>query len=368
MQLNHAVNATSRMLEKEIALAINQHKKTDSLVIRNGRKVISLKKFVKLAKTSDNYDILRFMPDKHTAPYRYFRKTDDPQLNKARSKWFTDYLNVLIEFKDPGYGNKVCEKCFMNQKVNANPSIAAIFAKGLELEITPPCNVVNYFECPSKKIADDPNGAAYMAYANIIFKIIQFAHHRSIDDNQKTIEIDYANNSASRHVHGQHSREESIIEEYLELKHHRTSNVLIQSIEDVYFSMFDKKSIRTLLEQYEDAASSKYLSDRIIREGVVELRVLEQNKDQIIEFLMRLKSKVTIEDLHGLEGDLFEANHKPFPSAKPTDSGRCQDCSKFANVRCVSCKIWHCFSHWKKHGETTHRFDFRSRPRSGQSN
>lgn len=365
MRLDRVVKAASRVIEKETRLAIKEKARTDSLLVRNGRKVIPLRKWISLAKTSDNYDILRYLPDKYTNPYRYFRNTDDPQLKKARSKWFSDYLNVLIEFKDPGYGNKVCEKCFMNQKVNASPPVAAIFAKGLELEITPPCNVVNYFECPSKKLSEDPTGAAYAVYANIIFKILQFAHHRCIDDNQKTIEIDYANNSANRHVHGQHSREESVMEEYMELKHHRTSNVLIQSIEDVYFSMFDKKSIRTLLEQYEDAASSKYLSDRIIREDAAELRVLEQNKDQIIEFLMRLKSKVTIEDLHSLEGDLFEANRKSFPSAKPTDSGRCQDCSKFANVRCVSCKIWHCFSHWKKHGETTHGFDFTSRTRSG---
>lgn len=136
---------------------------------------------------------------------------------------------------------------------------------------------------------------------------------------------------------------------------------MILSLEDLYSSVFDRKSLERLFDQYESAINSGHLH--------AELESTQKYKEKIIEFLMKIKNKVTVEDFRGLEGKLYDTDSdvqkiREFGSntyGGPEKSGRCENCNGFASIRCVMCNLWHCHRHWESHGEKIHGFEFPNR-------
>lgn len=168
MHLNRAANSTSRMVERQIKAIIREMAEKDSLMIRNGRKVIPIKKWIKLAKTKDFQFIRRYLPDRivnmHVLPRNIATRIMEDK------EWKNDYRDVLWEKEDPHLGHMMCENCVMSPESNADPVIAAIFAKGLELEFYSSCTTMNCFECPSKKLSKDVKVFEYADYAKYCSK------------------------------------------------------------------------------------------------------------------------------------------------------------------------------------------------------
>jgi hypothetical protein len=103
---------------------------------------------------------------------------------------------------------------------------------------------------------------------------------------------------------------------------------LNRNVQDVYNALTDKDTFDRLLQQ---GLEGEY----------------QQYNDQILEFFMNIKDRVSIEDLRVYE---------PIWTLK-IEKGKCSICNEFANIHCVNCKdtIWLCVDDWRYHKADYHK-------------
>lgn len=376
MPLDQAARTAYKTLEKELKTTFREKARLDSLIVLNGRRVIPLKKWKKLAKTVNDYEILRYLPNGFTYFYSDFKETSNQKIIAEREKWIVDYETYLSNKEDPGFGNLICRHCLFYPTSDAGSAgMLNAILRGIEHDSTNvPCNVVNYFECPNKKLANDPKIFDYYKYGRIFYKRMHFAHMRSRDDNQKTFEIDYENDTVCRYGHRfGYFREGTISSEIREMKLHRTSEIPMMTTEDIMHCFGDEKSLLALFEQYEHAEDSKYLPEWTVKSESDEIKLARESKNEIIRFFMSLKEKITREDFEILSDEILDkkqmAQDESVRNSQRTKfseeiqkceqvrkSGFCAECDKFANIRCVNCDKWHCFRHWETHASSYHKF------------
>lgn len=78
-------------------------------------------------------------------------------------------------------------------------------------------------------------------------------------------------------------------------------------------------------------------------------RLLKQNKQTIINFLLVNKDSIRVEDLK-----IYEPVYKCY-----REKGNCKICNSLSNIICISCsnyknEIWLCTSHWEQHAIEKH--------------
>jgi len=85
--------------------------------------------------------------------------------------------------------------------------------------------------------------------------------------------------------------------------------------------------------------------NKVLEQGLDE--EYQQYKDQIVDFFMRMKNRVRIEDL---------IVYEPIWTFK-REKCKCSICNEFANIHCVKCKdnIWLCVDHWGYHKVDYHK-------------
>lgn len=329
-----------------------------------------------MAEKASDSEILQYLPSSFTFIGNYFKETHNQTIIEERKKWIDDYTEFLNYMQDAELGKTICKRCLLHPGFDSgSKGILNIIVK--TIRPTPssiPCTITNYFECPNKKLADDPKIFEYGMYGKIVFKRLQFACLRSKDYHQKTFEVDYESDTVFRYDHRfGYFRIGTISSEIRELRMYRTSEVLITSMEDIKRCLFDEKSMLVLFEQYEEAENSRYLPEHTVENESEEIKLARKSKNDIIRLITSAKDMTTSKDLAMLSNDLLdmeqslrdEATRNTQKLLCPEEvqkcdevkkSGFCEKCNKVANIRCVNCDKWHCFRHWEAHATSQHKF------------
>jgi hypothetical protein len=136
-----------------------------------GRKVIPRDQWIKItntiSKTTRKYcvkEALQYFPDSYI---QYIFPFGIPEhLQEEVNKWYSDYLELMEQRKDPEYGSTKCYECLLCPHRDESAlliGIHKVIARGLEQakeegeeevqDATPiyPCPVINRFECPYEK-------------------------------------------------------------------------------------------------------------------------------------------------------------------------------------------------------------------------
>jgi len=91
-----------------------------------------------------------------------------------------------------------------------------------------------------------------------------------------------------------------------------------------------------------NALTDRDAFDKLLQQGLHE--EYRQYNDKIVEFTMRIKDKVRIEDL--IVYELIWTLKK--------EKGKCSICQEFANIHCINCSdnnnnVWLYVDHWQQH-------------------
>lgn len=371
MSLDKVAKKIDKALEKELKNIVKEKSRDGSLITINGRKIVPLRKWKSLSKELNDYEILRYVPTSFVRPGLVLKDTLDHKIEKERNEWYKDYTTVLSYRRDPKYGGVVCQKCILHPMYNVGSNaMIRIITKGLQMEPSViPCNVVNFFECPNKKIADDSRMADYGTCARIVYARLEFARNGS-RGNLETFEIDHEKRIVTRYDHEIYSIKEGPIFKS-EVETHRTSNIPILDAQDVYDCITSEKSLRMIFEQYEEAISAGRIHIADLRNNADDIEIAQKSRDIIIEIFMQITKNIKLEDVYELANDLIDQKRqercKNMRESKKIESSQevrrceqikksdfCSKCKRFATIRCVNCNVWHCFWHWDDHAENQH--------------
>ena len=348
---------------------------SDGINFWKGRKIIPLDKWLKITRAntisnSRDYNVkegLQYFPDDYFASMFPLGIPED--LKEEADKWYFDYIELMEYRKNPRIGRTKCFRCLLSpdmeesalfiginkviarslvedkeesnnsKKDDNNNNIASSTSTTSTQTSIYPCKVLNRYACPydnkGGKIKADVNFDVDGLFAlyKIAFQVeLAFSHAYSMSKSNETIyEADFetgkVRETTSLYNGSPHSWSTDYqIEEKLS-QVQKLSKVPIRNVQDVYNALTDKDTFDRLLQQ---GLEGEY----------------QQYNDQILEFFMNIKDRISIEDLRVYE---------PIWTLK-IEKGKCSICNEFANIHCVNCKdtIWLCVDHWGYHKKDIH--------------
>ncbi|MGC2383302.1 MAG: hypothetical protein WA631_09380 [Nitrososphaeraceae archaeon] len=200
---------------------------------------------------------LEYFPDNFDKVWTFLTESDLKNSDEQTRKWYSDYLDLMEFRRNPNYGRTKCFHCLLSSDSD-DPifiGINRLVAKGLESKDsnTPPeypCHVVNRFECPYEK----------GKVSNTKF---------DVEDLFNLAKMPFA------------------VEIALAKARKEDAMIRIKSKEDLLHALTETETFGKILEQGEEALQeSEYLR-----------KYSGQDKDNTINYFMKIKDKVDLEEL-----------------------------------------------------------------------
>jgi hypothetical protein len=362
--LDKSVNSLGQRLDK---LYPGTSSNSDGIKYWKGRKIIPLDKWLKITKAnnisrSESYNVkegLQYFPDDY---FKWMFPLGIPEnIKEEGNKWYSDYIELMEYRKNSRYGKTKCFRCLLSpdrEEAAIFIGINKVIARAIEQEnnissstISYPCPILNRYACPfdKKKNNDHKNNIHtgeekedshlldiddLFNLSEIAFQVeLAFSHAYSMSKSNETIyETDFEAGKVKEIYANYHGDPYSFSTEY-PLKEklskvYRLSKVPIRNVQDVYNALTDRETLNKVLEQGLDEEYLRY-------------------KDQLIEFFMSIKDRISIEDLRVYEPTFTSTIQK----------SKCSICNEFANIHCINCRnnnVWLCVDHWKQHKAEAH--------------
>jgi hypothetical protein len=287
---------------------------------------------------------------------------EDAKLKEDADKWYSEYKGLMEYRRNPTYGHESCFRCLLSPAREQSKlfiGIDKIIAKALErrynISSSPaspsiyPCRVLNIFECPyatdntNKEKAEVERDEKLSAFnTNDLFDLSEIAFLLEISlakaqvmtkSNDTIYEADFENDKVRKIGNFDDTydlyADDPLEERLAEVK--RLSKVTIRSHKDIYHALTDTEILGKLLEQGLDEEH-------------------QENKDDIIKFLMSIKDCIQKED--SINGQNSYASNNTNNSNQSQQNDKCSICQEFANIHCINCNnVWLCVDHWKQHKE-----------------
>ena len=312
-----------------------------------GKRIIPTNQWIKITntinKTTGKYCIkeaLHYFPDSYIKYVFPFGIPD--HLQEEANKWYSDYLELMEQRRDPEYGSTKCYECLLCPHRDESAllfGIHKVIARGLEQEKEEvqdadpiyPCSTVNRFECPyDKKQALNVNSLFVLGMiAHAVDKAFLKAYSMT-KSNETVYDADFVADQVKEINTLYDGRPHSWFLEYpIEEKLpqvEKLSIVPIRNVGDVYNALKDSETLAKILEQ---GLEEEYLSE----------------KEFIIKLFMSIKDKIKKEDLTVYE--------PIFPSH--VQKSKCTICEGYANIHCINCSnVWLCVNDWEHHKVNRH--------------
>lgn len=260
MKLERSINNLAKKLDRldPINASIN---KTNLSYWKN-KPVIPLDNWIRVRGTPYALD---YFPDDFDQSLTYISKDELEEQNcDVVKRWNLDYLELMEYTKNPNYGKLKCFHCLLSPAGDGPIFIGInrLVAKGLTNEkqnlLQYPCEVVNRFRCPYErtniKIEQNPGAGNSNFNVEDLFKLEKMAF---------AVEISLAK-----------ARKED-------------SKIRVRDKEELLQAILDKETLAKILELGTDASEV----DEYIR------TYLAENHDYILDYFMKIKDKVNMEDL-----------------------------------------------------------------------
>jgi hypothetical protein len=336
----------------------------DGINYWKGRKIIPLDKWLKITKANtisrrEYYKVkegLQYFPDDY---FEWMFPLGIPeQLKEEANKWYSDYIELMEYRRNPRIRRTKCFHCLLSPSREQSAiflGINKVIARAIEQENNTPsstiyhCPILNRYECPfdkKKSIVNNKINEEEKENSNLdvddLFNLSEIAFQVELalgeaqamtKSNETIYETDFEAGKVKENYANYHgdpysfSTEYPLEEEQLSKEVKRLSKVPIRDVRDVYNAFTDRDTFEKLLQQ---GLEEEY----------------RQNKDQIVEFIMNIKDRISIEDLRVYE-PIWTSNR---------NKGKCSVCNKFANIHCINCSnnVWLCTDHWKQHNVDKH--------------
>ena len=335
---------------------------------------------------------------------------EDEKLKGEIQNWNKDYYELLEYRKNPTLGRMKCSKCLLSGS-NDDPifiGIEKVFARIVinhcnnntnnntinnhsDGTIIYHCNIMNIFSCPFQSIKSYNKKEIKSEYPYKIEDLftlqkISFAIEQAITtffeitkSNEIIYEIDFEKDRVQE-IHTNYNGEpeswgwqENVKEKLSKVK--PISNIKIRNEQDIYNILTDREKLECLLQEYEKKLNYQLskkeegedeelenenlkpqlkakMKEELKKHKEEQLILLNDNKQNIIDFIVNNKDAVRAEDLKA-----YEPIYKCY-----REKGNCYLCNILANIICKNCcnnynnnkEIWLCTDHWKQHSIEDH--------------
>jgi hypothetical protein len=246
-----------------------------------GKRIIPLNQWIELKRTPYAW---KYFPD----DFNEFRTLlSENEFNTADEKtkirkWNSDYLELMECRKNPNYGRRKCFDCLLSpdwEEAAIFIGINRLAAKGLVVvgvgeeendeksnnnnnSVQYPCPVVNRFQCPYEKDKVSKN-------ANF-----------DVEDLYELEKMVFA------------------VEIGLAVAKKDTSAVQIRNKQELYHALTDRETLHKILQQALDyELADKDTSGEECKQKQDLCEQYRDNKDRIVEYFMKIKDKVEMEEL-----------------------------------------------------------------------
>ena len=256
MKLEKSIGNLAKKLDRfdPIKTAISK----TSLNYWKGKPIISLDDWIKFRDTPY---ALNYFPDDFDQILTY---TPENELEKGKEyenvkKWNSDFIELMEHTRNPNYGKMKCIHCLLSPHRD-DPiftRIDRLVAKGLtdgdQDPLQYPCEVVNRFQCPYERNNNTKRAVNSTFDVEDLFKLEKMAF---------AVEISLA------------------------VAEKKDSRIRIRDKEELFNALTDKGMLTKVIEQASEAEASEDIRT-----------YLAENRDNILDYFMKLKDKVDIEEL-----------------------------------------------------------------------
>jgi hypothetical protein len=242
----------------------NGHNKNDGINYWRGKKILPRDTWRNIGDLTGSLEKLEYFPDQFFNDLLTYRlsHSEDPIVRERHEAWRAQFLELMEYKKDPGYGKEKCARCLLStdrEDAAIFMGINKVISRSLDSKghtntntNTPayPCPVLNRFECPYDK---ETRGDEY-PYPYPLVPDIDVNH------------LFYLSNLAFA------------VELALAKAQGKEASYRITNAQDAYNALVDRRSLKQVLDQGLDEEHRQY-------------------KDTIIEFFMKMRDNVDINDL-----------------------------------------------------------------------
>lgn len=225
-----------------------------------GRPIIPVDEWIKIRNTTPY--ATDYFPDDFDQILTY---THENELEKGKEhenvkQWNSDFIELMEHTRNPNYGKMKCIHCLLSPHRD-DPiftGIDRLVAKGLtngeQNHVQYPCNIVNRFQCPYERNSNAERAVNSTFDVEDLFKLEKMAF---------AIEISLA------------------------VAEKEESRIRIRNKQELFNALTDKNMLTKVLEQALE-----------VSEASEEIRTyLAENRDNILDYFMKLKDKVDIKEL-----------------------------------------------------------------------
>lgn len=262
MKLDRSINNLAKRLEK-LDPCFSSNK--SALHYWKDKPIIPLEEWIKFR---DKPNALHYFPDDFDQGLTCIQE-DELEQNHTRkddvNRWNSDFLELMEYTKNPNYGKVKCFHCLLSPAgddpifIGINRLVAKGLLNGKHDPPQYPCEVASRFQCPyegtSVKSGDDVSEFLNSAFdVEDLFRLEEMAF---------AVEISFAK-----------ARKED-------------SKIRIRNKEELFHALTDKEIVAKILEQGSEAPE--------VSEDT--RTYLAENQDNILDYFMKLKNKIDIEEL-----------------------------------------------------------------------
>ena len=224
-----------------------------------GKEIIRLNDWIRLRGTPY---ALQYFPDDFDRFHTFLTESQLKDGDEQTRKWYSDFLDLMEYRRNPNYGRTNCFHCLLSPERD-DPifiGINRLVAKGLEEDesknkhnpIPYPCSVANRFECPYEYEKGKVSNTKF-----------------DVEDLFNLAKMPFA------------------VEIALAKARKEDAMIRIKSKEDLLHALTETETFGKILEQGEEALQeSEYLR-----------KYSGQDKDNTINYFMKIKDKVDLEEL-----------------------------------------------------------------------
>jgi hypothetical protein len=256
LKLERSVGNLAKKLDRldPIHTSINK----TSLNSWKGRPIIPIDEWIRIRNTSYATD---YFPDDFDP---ILTRTPENELERGKDhenvkKWNSDFIDLMEYTRNPNYGKMKCIHCLLSPHrddpifTGIDRLVAKKLSDGEQGPVQYPCKVVNKFQCPYERDNNVKRAVNSTFGAEDLFKLQKMAF---------AVEISLA------------------------IAEREDSRIRIRDKEELFNALTDKDILTKILEQASEAEASEEIST-----------YLAENRDNILDYFIKLKDKVDIEEL-----------------------------------------------------------------------
>ncbi|HZD36837.1 MAG TPA: hypothetical protein VE130_16650 [Nitrososphaeraceae archaeon] len=254
MKLEKSISNLAKKLDSFDDLITASNNKT-GLRYWKHKSIIPIDEWITIRDTSYALD---YFPDDFDLGWTHMPRNELEKEEQEQNvkKWDSDFIELMEYTKNPNYGKMKCFHCLLNPAgddpifIGINRLVAKGLTNGEQDPLPYPCEVVNRFQCPYER-----NNNVKRAVFDVenLFKLEKMAF---------------------------------VIEISLAVAEKEDSRIRVRNKKELFNALTDKDMLTKILEQGSEAEASEDIGTYLV-----------ENRDNILDYFMKLKDKVDIEEL-----------------------------------------------------------------------